>query len=119
MRVELDAGAGADADERDNAVRNLRDELLELDVDAVDRPSGQAPEGTRAAEVVALGTTLLVTLGPSALTAVTDVLQGWMARGKDRSVALEMGGDRIELSGATDQERRQLVEAFLARQRDG
>jgi hypothetical protein len=113
LRIEVGVG-GADAEERDEATRALRAELLELDVDAVDRPSAPAPDGARGGEAVTLGT-LLVTLGPSALAAVAGAIQSWWARRGDRSVVLELDGDRVELSNASDEDRRLLVDAFLAR----
>jgi hypothetical protein len=114
LRIELDAGADADAEERDDAARALRTELLDLDVDAVDQPTGPAPPGTRSGEALTLGT-LIVTMGPSMLAAVSGMVQSWMARRGDRRVTLELGGDRIELSGASDDDQRRLIEAFVAR----
>jgi hypothetical protein len=118
LRIDLDAGERAGDDERDEATRALRGELLELDVDAVERPQTVTPEGARAGEALTLGT-LVVTLGPHALAAVSGVVRGWLDRRGDRSVALELDGDRIELTNTSAEEQRRLVDAFVARHMRG
>jgi hypothetical protein len=112
LKVELETDAGAD--EHDELTRALREELLELEVESVERPANAAPEGTRGADAVALGT-LLVTLGQGALGIVTSAIGRWVARRGDRSVTLELDGDRIELSGVSEEEQRRLIETFVAR----
>jgi membrane-associated two-gene conflict system component 1 (EACC1) len=57
----------------------------------------------------------VVALGPHALTAVGAAVRAWIVRRRGRRVALELDGDRIELSGATEDEMRRLVEAFVSR----
>ena len=49
-RIELDAGA--DVEERDDAARMLRTELRDLDVDAVNQPTGAAPPDARSGEAL-------------------------------------------------------------------
>ena len=118
LRIELDAGADADAEERDDAARALRRELLELDVDAVQRPVVPAPDGARAGEAIVLGT-LLVTLAPPVLTSACTVIADWIGRRGDRSVELELDGDRIALGGVSEEDRRRLIELFIARHESG
>ena len=117
LRIELDTGEQADAEERDDVARALRRDLLELDVERVERPVVPAPDGARAAEAIALGT-LLVTLGPQALGGACSAIKEWVTRRADRRVELEIDGDRIVLDGVSDEERRQLLELFVARHRD-
>ena len=114
MRVELDEGADADAEERDESARALRSELLSLDVDAVERPEAPAPEGAVAAGAVELGT-LLVTVGQSALALVTSTIARWVQRRGGRSVTLELDGDRIELSGVSVEDQQRLIATFVAK----
>jgi len=113
LRIELDADADAGPDERDELARALRDELLQLDVEAVDRPQAAAPEGARGVGLE-LGT-LLVTLGQSALGLVASTAARWVARRGGRSVTLELDGDRIELSGVSEEDQKRLIETFVAR----
>lgn len=115
LRVDLRLEPDADAVELDDATLSLQEELLELDVDAVDRPaSGPPPDGAKAVEATILGT-LLVTTGKEVIAAVVRTIQGWVGRGKSRGVKLQLGEDSIEITDPTADEQRHLIEAFLAR----
>jgi hypothetical protein len=119
LQIQIGQGKGTDAEELEDATGRLREELLELDVDAVDRPAaGPAPPGSRGLEIAALGT-LLVTLAHDALPVVLATLGSWVSRHGERSVTIELDGDRIEVSGASAEDQRRLVEAFLARHSGG
>jgi hypothetical protein len=114
LRIDLDLGSGADAEEVDAAAGDLLRELRELDVDAAGRaPAAPAPEGTRGAELAALGS-LVVTLGRAAIGPLAGVLQAWLERRSGRSVKLTLGGDSIEITGGSAAYQRQLIETFLA-----
>ncbi|MEA2311607.1 MAG: hypothetical protein QOE28_1575 [Solirubrobacteraceae bacterium] len=114
LTVELDEDGSSGPEDLEEAARALREELLELDVDGVERPSRPAPDGARAIEAAILGT-LLVTLSKGALAAVAGTIQNWVARGGVRTVTLELDGDRIELGNASAEDQRRLLEAFVAR----
>jgi hypothetical protein len=119
LRIEVALPAGADAEELDEVTRGLRSELLELDVDAVDRPAaGPAPEGARAVEVALLGT-LVVALGRGALGIVGRTVERWAARGGERHVVLEIDGDRLEVTGVSAEDQRRLIDTFVARHAGG
>ena len=101
---------------------NLRDELTEIDiiekVDLVTK-EGKAPEGSKAgAEVIALGS-LLVTLGTSAVSNaipnLANTLQSWLTRHERRKISLEIGGDKIEVTGVSDEQQQQLIESWISR----
>jgi hypothetical protein len=106
----------ADAEDVAEATIQLRRELLELDVDAVEIPSaGEPPPGTRAAELVALGA-LAVTIAKSQLLpAVVAVIQSWLSRSRHRSIKLELDGDVLELTGLSSDEQRRLTDEWLRR----
>jgi hypothetical protein len=107
-------GEDADAEELDAATADLLRELRELDVDAVERPSGgPAPPDSRALEVAALGA-LVVKLGQGAVGPLARVLQDWLARRSGRTVKLTLGEDSIEISGGSARYQRDLIETFLA-----
>jgi hypothetical protein len=110
---------GADAERLDAVTRTLRRELDELDVERVSSLRvGEAPEGSRAIEIAAVGA-LLVTLGnsASALGKVVGAIRDWLGRtpGPVRTVRLELGGDVLELSQASATEQDRLVELFVSR----
>ena len=71
---------GNDAAELDELTRQLRAEVRELEVDSVDQVIvGVAPEGTKAAELSALGQ-MAVTLAPAIIPPLFDLLKSWVER---------------------------------------
>jgi hypothetical protein len=107
---------GADDDRLDSLATTLRAELLELDVDDVRRPSGgEAPEGSRALELAAIGA-LLVTLKGSteAISSVVTAIRGWLARGSSgRAVEVTIGDRTLKLTAATPEQQDRVVAEFL------
>ena len=88
--------------EFDELTAALQRELLQLDVDGVERVSaGPAPDGSRGVDLAALGA-LLVQVGKAApvLGQVVDVIQAWAARSPKRTCVLTIGGDTLELGGS-------------------
>ena len=119
LQIQIGEAQDTGAEELDDATVRLREELLELDVEAVERPAaGPAPPGSRGLEIAALGT-LLVTLAHEALPVVLATVARWVSRHGERSVTIELDGDRIEVSGASAEDQRRLVDAFLARHSGG
>jgi hypothetical protein len=113
LEIHLDV-SDSDAEELDRLTRQLRSQLAELDVDAVEPISGgPAPEGTKALDWVIVGG-LLVRAGPAALSAVARTVQAWVARDARRSVTLRHGDRELVLAAATAEQQERLVEAFLA-----
>ena len=110
---------GADPERVEALTRHLRRELDQLDVGAVSPlPMGQAPEGTRAFEVAALGGLLVALTGPvEAVGKIVAVIREWLSRtpGPVRTVRLELAGDVLELSEASAAEQDRLVQLFVSR----
>jgi hypothetical protein len=93
----------------------LRRELLDLDVDAVEVPgAGEPPPGARAVDVAALGA-LVVNLADSQLLAVVTAIRSWLAGSPRRSIKLQLGGDALELTGVSSREQRRLTDEWLTR----
>jgi len=110
---------GAGSERLEALVGFLRDELLQLDVEAVGPMAVAAPPlGARAVDATAVGG-LLVNLGQTAdgLRSVVQVLRRWLARGHSaaRTVRLEIGGDVLQLSNASPADQERLVELFIGR----
>jgi hypothetical protein len=117
--ITVDLGPGTDDEEAERLATQLRSELLQLDVDGVERVSeGEAPEGAKAIELIALGS-LLVKFGPEVIDAVAGTLQAWLGRGQNRKITVQIGDTEISVDGASDEERRKLVDAFLAASSSG
>jgi hypothetical protein len=108
--------AEADRERLDELTLNLRRELLELDVDRVERVSaGAAPEGTRGLDVATIGA-LLVTLSSSAnaVAGLVATVRGWLRHAPPgRTVELAIGDKTLKLSGATNEQQERLIQEFL------
>lgn len=114
LRIELGVEPDADAAELDEATQHLRQELLELDVEDVERPSsGTPPPGTRAVEAAMLGT-LVVTATQELVSAVVHAITGWLGRRPGRSVKIVLDGDSIEVTDPSAEDEQRLIAAFLA-----
>ncbi|MBS1868960.1 MAG: hypothetical protein JSS99_04805 [Actinobacteria bacterium] len=117
LTVQIGLGPDAEAEDFDAAALALRRELLELDaVDARRAPGPPARDGARALDGPLLGA-LLVTASDGAIPAILQLLGAWARRGPERSVKLKLGDDAIEVTGVTDATQRELIDAFLARNR--
>jgi hypothetical protein len=114
---------GADAERLDALTGRLRQELLQLDVDDVQRTTaGPAPDGARAVDVAAIGA-LVVSIGSTAvgLKDVVSVVRGWLSRGDGvrRTVKIQIDGDALELSEVSISEQDRLVNLFVDRHTSG
>jgi hypothetical protein len=116
LGIRVDVGSDADPEEVAEATLLLRRELLELDVAAVELPSrGEAPPGTRAIELAAVGA-LVVTMARSQLLgSVLATVRAWLANSPRRTIRLELGGDVLELNGVSAAEQRRLADEWLRR----
>lgn len=116
LGLVVEAEEGADIQELEVLTSGLRRQLLQLDVEGVDRPRGsEAPEGTRGVDAAAVGS-LIVTLASSGvLTSVVGLIQSWVASHHSRSVRLEMDGDTLEVTGLSSDDQRRLVTSWIER----
>jgi hypothetical protein len=114
LTVEIDAGHDADAAEVLRLTSQLRRQLMELDLEAVDPPVTGAPPGTKASDGAILGV-LLVTLAPAVLRATVEVIQAWLATAQARTARIELDGDVLELTGVSTEDQHSLVTSFLDR----
>ncbi len=112
--MDLGLAPDADAAELDEAARQLRSELLELDVaDVAQLAKGPPPPGARAIEASIVGA-LAVTAARGVVAAVVGALAQWVGSSSNRTVKITLGEDSLELSGASLEDQRRLVESFLA-----
>ena len=120
LSLQVDAGTWLEADELEELTRQLQRELTDLEVDAVELVrAGEPPPGTRAVDVLAVGS-LLVTLARSSgvLSAVVGAVQSWVAGPRQRSVKLELDGDTLEVTGLTSADQQRLIASWIARHSD-
>lgn len=94
------AGSEAGAEELAELAVELREQLLELDIECADRATaGQAPPGTRAGEIFVAGAlTVMFALSKKLLTALTETVQSWVCLSGGRSVKLELDGEVLEVT---------------------
>jgi membrane-associated two-gene conflict system component 1 (EACC1) len=108
---------GSDPERLDELTSRLRQELLQLPVDNVEKVSeGTAPEGTRGLEIAAIGA-LLVTLQQSgpAISGVINTIREWLKRDPEptRAVKITLGDRTIDLTAASSEQQDQLVAEFI------
>ena len=108
---------GGDAQEVEQDVQRLRRELLALDVEDVRPPAGgPAPPGARSPGAAELGALVVTLLGTPGLLPVTiATIRDWLGRRPDRTVEITLDGDTLKLTGASREEQKQLVGAWLSR----
>ena len=116
LALEL-SEAGADPARLEELTTRLRSELLELDVNDVERMSaGSAPDGSKAIELAAIGA-LIVTMEQSgALVAkVVSTIREWLKRDPEptRAVKITLGDQTIELTAASSDQQDRLVAEFI------
>lgn len=117
--MQVGAGPEAGPEEVEELTSRLRRELLELDVEAVELArSGPAPPGTKAVDVLAIGGLIISLAKSSVLSNVVKTVQQWLGRDGRRSVEIQMDGDVLKLTGASDEEQRRLVDAWISRHAD-
>jgi hypothetical protein len=114
--VQVAVGPDGDADEVAQATLQLRRELLDLDVNAVEMPrAGEPPPGSKAVDVAALGALVVNLADSQLLAAVVAAVRSWLAGSPRRSIKLQLGGDALELTGVSSKEQRRLTDEWLAR----
>ena len=115
LLVSLDPD-GADDEELDELTGQLRRELLELDVQSVERPSGGSlPPGTRGAGALAIGELIVhAATTPALVTAVLAVVQGWLRRAGRRSARIEANGKVLDVKGISAGDQHAIIAAFVA-----
>jgi hypothetical protein len=119
IKIESSLGEDDDQENLERITYNLRDDLKELDsIEKVDLiKTGEVPRGAKVGEVIMLGT-LLVELAPvigTALTHVVNTLQSWLRRNDKKKILLEIGGDKLEVTGIPDEERQRLIDVWIRR----
>jgi hypothetical protein len=112
LHVHVAGYPDSDDEERAELAWRLREEIREHGIDDVSQPAVRPPPGAKggALEWAQLVVTFAGTVPPLVMA-----IQGWLGRHPRAAVTLEIGGDRLTLDEASPDDRRRLVEAFLAR----
>ena len=119
--LNIDAGQEDDPEEIERFTQQLREELTELDVEAVDLVrAGETPAKAKVGDPITWGM-LLLTLAASGgvITTVINVLQSWLTRQERRSISLEIDGDKLEIKGISSKEQQRLINEWRSRHAKG
>ncbi|WP_190097901.1 hypothetical protein [Streptomyces griseoflavus] len=114
MHLVLAGGRDSDQEELDALALQLRERLLELDVDRVElNRSGDIPAGAKPADAIAVGA-LVVTAAPFVLRSAVDLVRTWIENRPVRTVSITLGEDSLEMEAVSSADQQRLIEAFLA-----
>lgn len=118
IQVLLNLGEGPelDAEEKERATRQLQEELMEMDMDAVDFvTSGKAPAKAKAGDPITWGMLLLTLVNAGGvLTTLIGVLQSWLTRHNQRSISLEVNGNKIDVQDITSEDQKRLIDSWIS-----
>lgn len=114
MRLVVSGEADVDQAELESLTAQLRQRLLELDVDEVRlaRGDGPAPEGAKPGELIAAGT-LVVTLATALLRPTLRLIETWLQNRPVRTVTLDIDGRVLELGHASKDQQQRLVDLYV------
>lgn len=117
LKLQFESRATDDAEDLERLTLQLNDELMALDVEAVDLArTEKTPDKAKSPTAIDLGT-LLLTLAASGgvITTLINVLKSWLNRHERRSITLEIGGDKLEVTGVSSEEQQKLIDAWINR----
>ena len=117
VELQLNLDEEFDEEELDALTTGLRRQLLQLDVESVDRAEGPPPPtGARAADASSVGM-LLVTLAstPELLRALVGTVRGWLSRSAARSVKVKLGDSELEVTGVSSEQQERLITDWVSR----
>lgn len=117
LTLTLGGDPEATAEELEKMARRLRDDIMELDIEAVKPGEKEAPEGSKGGTAIDW-TTLFVTLATSGtLTAIIAAVQTWLLRNQKSSVTVKVGDDELTVAGAGpySEEQKQTIAQWLNR----
>jgi hypothetical protein len=116
LGLQLDGGPDADAEELDELTRQLRSELLELDVHSVDPGRTGGPRRPVRGPLTSWLSADCSSRWPDRAThsrMLISVIQSFLHAQPTRSVELQIAGDTLKMSGVSEQQ--QLIELFVQR----
>jgi hypothetical protein len=107
---------GADTERLEEVTDRLCDELLELDVEDVSGVrEGEAPLGSRAVDLAAVGA-LLVSMKDSIqlLGHLVAAVRSWLTRSSaERTVELTIGDKTLRITNASSDQQDRLIDEFI------
>lgn len=114
--------ASDDEEELEKSTHQLRDELLDLNLESVDLvKKGVAPEGSKAGEEIVSWGSLIVGLAASGgvLPNLVGTVQSWLSRRENQKITMQIGGDKLEVTGISSEQQDKLIDAWINRNKGG
>ncbi|MGW6905823.1 hypothetical protein [Streptomyces sp. NPDC054940] len=113
MRLVVSGEADVDQAELDALTSQLRQRLLELDIDDVrlGRSDEAAPEGAKPGELIAVGA-LAVSLAPVVLRPALRLIETWMQNRPVRTVTVDIDGRILEIGHASKDQQQHLLDLY-------
>ena len=94
----------------------LRNDLLEIDVEDVALPSAEkSPEGSKGDAVTWGQLVIALAASGGVFTTMITLLQSWVTRHERHTLTLEMDGDKLEIAGISSKEQKRLIDEWLNR----
>lgn len=111
VRVHVTAEPDAEETRAADLTWDLSEELLQLDVDSVDRIEGKRMSGAKGTffEWAELAVTV-----SGGLPSLVAYLRGWVGRHDQCELTLELDGDRLTLKNASAETQTRLIQEWLA-----
>ena len=108
-----------DPEDVDTQARQLRTELLDLDVDGAEfADGGPAPAAAKGVDPGSDSTIIVALSSSPVLVQLGRVLRDWVRRGESRKIEVREGKRSITLTNTTAEDNRAAIEAFFREPRD-
>jgi hypothetical protein len=117
MKVRIKQEDEDEKQEIDSLSRNFREDLLNLrNVEEVHLLYEKPPPDSRAFDGVALGSMVVDIVGGGAIKEVTQTVQAWIERNENRSITIEMDGEKIDVKGISAKDQQKIIDAWVLHQ---
>jgi hypothetical protein len=117
LKVNIKPEKEDDKQEIDSLSRNLRDDLLHLNVEEVHLLYEKPPPGSRALDGVAIGSMIIDFVSGGAIKEISQTVQAWIQRNENRSITMEMpDGEKIDVKGISGKDQGKMIDAWVKRQ---
>jgi hypothetical protein len=114
IQVQIQLSDDTDTLELDELTSNLRRELLDLDVDAVERVAGEPPPpGAKAIDAVVVGALIIKLAKSGAIPAIAGALHRWLGANANRSIRIEMNGEVLEAKGISNESQDRVLAGWM------
>ncbi|WP_157577175.1 hypothetical protein [Saccharomonospora iraqiensis] len=101
VRIAVNGAEDSDDEEIDRWTGALYGDLATLDIHSIDRVGAEAPAGAKAGIADVVGVLVATgVLSATTVKAIADVVSAFVQRSAARSVSMELGDHRIEITGA-------------------